>query len=205
MPIQYTSPYNLPYPQIGDPVKEGQANMELLAKRVNTVLTDGSFPASNPDVASITARLNALENAPVMTAEITADKAIGTSSTEFMWQWDVSAGDDMVNPAEKSQLIAPIDGWYAVDSTLVFSNVASGQRGIRFKVNYFTGPVKYRGSNIHTPEATYFVEVTGSLTTYLKAGEFVQIFAEVSNAAASVSLKAGLSERTRVSMRYLRP
>ena len=61
MATQYTTPYNLPYPQIGDPVKEGQAAIEGIANAVNTALVNGSFPASNPDVMDITARLNELE------------------------------------------------------------------------------------------------------------------------------------------------
>jgi len=61
MAMQYTSPYNLPYPQIGDPVREGAAAIQGIAQAVNTALVNGSFPASNPDVASMTARLNALE------------------------------------------------------------------------------------------------------------------------------------------------
>lgn len=62
MTIQYTPIYQIPYPQASDPIKTTQTTLENQAKRVETILQQGSFPASNPDVASITARLNALEN-----------------------------------------------------------------------------------------------------------------------------------------------
>lgn len=58
MPKQYTPIYQLPYPQIIDPVEEGQANMEELAKKVETTLQNGSFPAATPDVAQLTILMN---------------------------------------------------------------------------------------------------------------------------------------------------
>lgn len=85
MPTQYTSPYNLPYPQIGDPVKEGAAAIEGIAKGVNTALQNGSFPSSNPDVASITARLNALEST-----------FVDVNKTDTNWSY---AGGMWVTPA----------------------------------------------------------------------------------------------------------
>ena len=70
MATQYTTPYNLPFPQAGDPVKNGAAIIQGIAEATNTALVNGSFPASNPDVASIIARLNALETTQTTYAQV---------------------------------------------------------------------------------------------------------------------------------------
>lgn len=117
MAIQYTSPYNLPYPQIGDPVKDGQANMELLAKRVNTVLTDGSFPASNPDVADITARLNALEALATPVVVGMSGATWGTSLTPAQ-----IPGKDFKTLAETAVVTTDASGYAAVVIPYTFAN-----------------------------------------------------------------------------------
>lgn len=61
MSTQYTSPYSLPWPQSGDPVREGAAAIEGIAKRVNQVLLEGTFPAATPEILALTTRLTDLE------------------------------------------------------------------------------------------------------------------------------------------------
>lgn len=128
MAIQYTSPYNLPYPQIGDPVKEGQANMELLAKRVNTVLTDGSFPASNPDVASITARLNALEAIKPFghMGKTNAFQSVGSPASRVsMDAAQILRGGMTFNDTDDA-LVIPVTGNYVVRIKAFFSGGTTG-------------------------------------------------------------------------------
>lgn len=84
MSTQYTSPYNLPYPQSGDKVADGYAAIEGIAKAVNTALVNGSFPASSPDVASITARLNALEGGKAKAATLSSGVSLQTAGKNAM-------------------------------------------------------------------------------------------------------------------------
>ena len=87
MPTQYTSPYNLPYPQATDPVRDGQTAIQGIAERVNQVLLDGSFPPGNPDINSILTRLNAIDalNAKAPLGLVKLDSRTTTGSGSSMW------------------------------------------------------------------------------------------------------------------------
>lgn len=61
MAIKYTTPFNLPYPDIDDPVRNGQAAIEGIAKGVNTALQNANIPPGNPELNAVLARLNELE------------------------------------------------------------------------------------------------------------------------------------------------
>lgn len=58
MATQYTPVHQLPYPQIGDPVRDGAAAIEGIAKKTEEALVNGSFPAATPDVAQLTILAN---------------------------------------------------------------------------------------------------------------------------------------------------
>lgn len=205
MPKQYTPLYALPYPQVGDPIKEGAANMEELAKKTEEVLKNGSFPSSVPTTADITNRITVLEKPPLVVVELTGtDAVLGTTATESPIFWNTRACDTTMNPTgNTTRLVAPKTGWYEVNATLVFSNTSGGQRNVGFQT-WKAGVKKfYRGMNNTSPSGSFFIEVTGHLICYLLANEYVVVTAEVNLAGASTSLKA--NEGTRASMKFLRP
>lgn len=80
MAIKYTAPFNLPYPDIDDPVRNGQAAIEGIAKGVNTALQNANIPPGNPDLNAVLARLNALEattHKGLVKSEEIADRSVG--------------------------------------------------------------------------------------------------------------------------------
>ncbi|WP_186760473.1 hypothetical protein [Arthrobacter alpinus] len=62
MTIKFTVPFNLPYPDVDDPVRNGQSAIEGIAKGVNTALQNANIPPGNPNLNAVLARLNALES-----------------------------------------------------------------------------------------------------------------------------------------------
>lgn len=90
MAIKYTVPFNLPYPDIDDPVRNGQSAIEGIAKGVNTALQNAEIPPGNPDLNAVLARLNELER------HQNYDKQICfTTATPFPWAgqagWDAGS------------------------------------------------------------------------------------------------------------------
>lgn len=61
MATQYTPIYQFPYPQVGDPVKNGADIIKQIAEKAEQVLQNGQFPSANPNTYEVTTRLTALE------------------------------------------------------------------------------------------------------------------------------------------------
>lgn len=118
--------------------------------------------------------------------------------------WDTRSGDaDMTDAANATRLIAPVSGWYAITSVVIFQNAGSGAsdtRAIRFKMTK-AGVVTYaRGISVPANVSTNFTELPALLYAQLAAGDFVEVQAW-SNIALSVMSNQG----TRTTMEWRRP
>lgn len=192
MATQYTSPYNLPYPQAGDPVKEGQAAMELLAKRVNQVLTDGSFPSSTPDLAAITARMDALENRRVMLGRTTSQTLTTNAKTAISWETEKTLVSAFRNGSFPTRIYAPVSGQYSVTTTILLSAVSGGLRSVTLRLNGTESTQMEMANNI-VPSATINNAVSAATYVGLNAGEYLEIYVEVLSPSAQVYALGGAS------------
>lgn len=178
MPIQYTPIFQLPYPQVGDPVKEGQANIEGIAKKVETALVNGSFPSSNPDVASITARLNNLEK-PKQRMEFKTATPFAVAASQ---NWDIgplqkdstnnrTVGTEFANStgALSGAINITQSGFYIISAFVV---PTGGPGNTWISINTGTlGKIAQGGNNAAMWEAMAHVAVP----TYIAAGDYVRV------------------------------
>ena len=168
------------------------------------VLTGADAAGDTPAYTALLKQI--LDTRPMVAVGLaTTDQVLGTTGiVERPIVWNERNPDKTMNPdGNRDRLVAPVAGWYHVEATLVFSNVANGQRSLGFQI--YQGGVKtyLRGQNNLSPSASFFAELNGSATVLLAAGDYVKVTAEVQLAAASVSIKA--SQGTRAALIFQRP
>lgn len=144
---------------------------------------------------------------PLCTVELVGtDIDLLVNVGEYPINWNSRAGDATMNgTAFPSRLIAPVDGFYTVAATAIFSNTTGGQRTVGFLS--FTGAGhatrKYhRGMNHINPSQSFFPEVNGEITLPLKAGDYIEVTIEVALQSNTTSIKA--NQGTRAVMKYER-
>lgn len=136
----------------------------------------------------------------VLVERVTSNQAIGaTTFTAIGWNQatediDMRSGED---------LVAPIDGVYRVETTVIFQNSGSGAshtRAIRFRITRGGTTTYVRGMSGPANPAINYTEYNANLVTRLSAGDRVAV-----QAWATTALNIMADSGTRAAMEFLRP
>lgn len=174
MAIQYTNPYNLPYPQAGDPVKDGQLNMELLAKRINTIMQEASFPSATPDLASLTAALQHRRMEYfVGAASATATTTTGVGNLVEVNSYGSSAGASFADRvgASSGEIIIREEGYYRFH-LFVFPAGSPGTGWL--KLQTVRNGVSRDEDQAMTDGTIWETSVSAPVAVYMKPGDKVK-------------------------------
>lgn len=136
----------------------------------------------------------------VLVERVTSNQAIGAATfTAIGWN---QATED-VDMRSGVDLVAPIDGVYRVETTVIFENSGSGAshtRAIRFRITRGGTTTYARGMSGPANPAANFTEYNADLVTRLSAGDRVAV-----QAWASTALNIMADSGTRAAMEFLRP
>ncbi len=197
MPTQYTQPYNIPYPESQDPVREGYMAIQGIAQAVNTAFVNSQVPPGNPAQNAVLTRLNALDGAsgsPAIIARKTDAQSIATAGTDVTWNVH-DKQQSITHALSATGFKCVVPGIYQVNAK-VASGVGSGTLSIAIKVGSVTLP--YSQNDIVSTGAAW-AKIQTVLEIPLQAGEIVYVKAKQSPAAPLSPTECFFS------MRYLMP
>jgi hypothetical protein len=191
MTIRTEPLYNIEYADDTTLLADLALVTERAAKTTAAALARGGIAPPNATTqAQLAARLVELERRPwalVRRGKTTSPAFAAGTRTVCTYDTLTAGGDGTCwTPQLPTRLVAPIDGLYRIDATLVWPQATNRFGGIAFRKTTKAGVVGgwLRGASTGL-NATFYLELSRSKLIPLAAGDYVEVFGELDQNATT--------------------